>query len=509
MSRSLSEYISSLLHGAGVIFLGMCLQYTLTFFTRVVLARGLGPTKFGRLSIGVAIVATTTTFVLLGMNSGIGRYLPRMQTVSEKRSVIVSGFQMALSAAILSSICVYLAAGWLATSVFDDASLRGVIKIFSLCIPLFTLLKLTVGGIRGLEKALPRVLVENLAFPGGRLIFTGIALLFGATVTNVSWGYLLAYALGAVTGLYYLYTRIPLLGRPRNSMHRTLLTFSAPLVITAAMATVIADVDTFIIGYFLTPEHVGIYNVVYPFAALVSIFLSSLSFLFMPIISELHSAEEFGQISTIYTVATKWIFLTTTPIVLLFVMFGDNLLGLAFGSEYLPGTLTLSLLAIGFGTHAIFGPNRDTLTSIGRTRWIMISNVGVALFNVGVNIVLVPRFGIEGAAVATAASYTFLNCLYSYRLYSDIGINPFKRRFIRHIFTGILVGLFFIIAENWLAPTSPLGVILTYLLYLIVYAAALSYVGVLNSKEINFLASIAQDPDSRLGRLLVGFGIFE
>jgi len=481
----------------------------LSFFTRVILARGLGPSKFGRLSIGVAIVATTTTFVLLGMNSGIGRYLPRMQTVSEKRSVIVSGFQISLSVAILSTICVYLAAGWLATSVFDDASLRVVIKVFSLCIPLFTLLKLTVGGIRGLEKALPRVLVENLAFPGGRLIFTGVALLFGATVTNVSWGYFLAYALGAVTGLYYLYTRIPLLGRPRDSMHRTLLSFSAPLVITAAMATVIADIDTFIIGYFLTPRYVGIYNVVYPFAALASIFLSSLSFLFMPVVSELHAAGEFEQISIIYAIATKWLFLATTPIVLLFVMFGDNLLGITFGSEYLPGELTLSLLAIGFGTHTIFGPNRDTLTSIGRTRWIMISNIGIALFNVGMNIVLVPRFGIEGAAVATAASYTFLNCLYSYRLYSDMGINPFKRRFIRHLFTGTIVGLIFITTENWLAPTSTLGITLIYLLYLAVYAAALSYVGILDSKEIEFLSNIAKEPENRLGRLIQRLGIFE
>ena len=509
MPRSLSEYLSTLFHGAGIIFTGMCLQYTLSFLTRIVLARGLGPRNFGRLSIGISIVATTTTLVLLGMNTGISRFLPRMQTVSEKRSIVLSAIQIALPVALLSCVGVYLVSGWLATEVFNDPSLRGIIRIFAFCIPLFTLLKLTVGGIRGLEKAVPRVMVENIAFPGGRLLFTGTALLLGAATTDVALGYLSAYALGGIAGLYYLCTQLPLFRGIEKSMHSTLLSFSAPLVITAAMATVIADADTFIIAYFSSSENVGIYNVVYPLAALVSVFLSSFGYLFMPIISELHSANEFEQISTIYAVATKWVFLVTTPVIMLFVMFGEDILSLAFGSEYISGTYAFSILTIGFGTHAIFGPNRDTLTSIGQTRWIMSSNIGIALFNIAVNITLIPQFGIEGAAVATAVSYTLLNCLYSYRLYQDTGINPFGRQFTTHLLTAILVGVCFIIARYWFAPYSLPGIITTYVLYLGAYTITISYVGILNDEEISTLSKFADESDSRLGQMLRKFRLLD
>jgi len=78
---------------------------------------------------------------------------------------------------------------------------------------------------------------------------------------------------------------------------------------------------------------------------------------------------------------------------LVVVLFPEMVIRVTFGAEYDQRALALSVLAVGFFTHAVVGPNGNTLTSVGRTRLIMYDNVAVAVTNVTLNLLLIPGTG--------------------------------------------------------------------------------------------------------------------
>jgi O-antigen/teichoic acid export membrane protein len=103
----------------------------------------------------------------------------------------------------------------------------------------------------------------------------------------------------------------------------------------------------------------------------------------------------------------------------------STVLNMTFGPEYAGGALSLTILAVGFFAHAIAGPSGNALAAIGKTRSMMYDNATVLAINLGLNVVLVPRWGIVGAAVATTVGYGVLNGLYLGQLYLATGMQPF------------------------------------------------------------------------------------
>jgi O-antigen/teichoic acid export membrane protein len=172
---------------------------------------------------------------------------------------------------------------------------------------------------------------------------------------------------------------------------------------------------------------VGVYQVVYPLATLLTLALSAFGFLTMPVLSEHHAEGRDEEFRGLYRTLSKWVFATSLPVLLVYLVLPRTVIGVTFGQEYVEGALALAVLAVGFGSHAVVGPNTNALTSLGHSRLVMYDSVGAALSNVALNVVLVPRYGIVGAAAATTVSYVLVNGLMSAQLYRLAGIQPFSR----------------------------------------------------------------------------------
>jgi len=284
-------------------------------------------------------------------------------------------------------------------------------------------------------------------------------------------------------------------------MHRELLAFSAPLMITAAMLQVLSHIDTFFLGYFASTTVVGVYNVVYPLAQLLTVVLSAFGFMVMPVISSLDAGDSVGEMRRTYQLSSKWILLATLPVFLVVVLFPEMVIRVTFGAEYDQGALALSVLAVGFFTHAVVGPNGNTLTSVGRTRLIMYDNVAVAVTNVTPNLLLIPEYGLLGAAVATSVSYGLLNALYTYQLYGETGIQPFTAGMVRPSLLALLVvGVVYWITTTFFVVTLPLLVV-GFGVFVSLYALIVLRFGGIEDEELLLLWSFEERFDVDLGPL--------
>jgi O-antigen/teichoic acid export membrane protein len=425
------DLFGTLLSGGGILFLGIVLQLGINFGAKLAIARLLGKVDYGAVSLGATLMSSVVVLVLVGTDTGVGRFLPRQDDPSYRRGVLASAFAVVMPLAVVVGVGLALFSEPMAAVVFGDPEIAPVLQVFALAVPLMTFLRLTVGSIRGMQEAFPRVALQNIALPMTRFGLIAVALLAGFRARGVAWAYAGAYAIVAVGALYYLSRRTPLFGGESPEwMPRELFAFSAPLMVVASMNMVLANVDTFLLGALATTADIGVYNVAYPLASLLTVVLSSFGFLFMPIISELHADGDYASLRRTYQIVSKWIFVASLPLFLFVASFPGFVIRNSFGAEYTAGALALSILAVGFFTHAVAGPSGNTLTAAGHTRLIMYDNTLVAAVNVLLNLVLIPRYSLLGAAVATTVGYVLMNVLYVVQLDRRLGVHPFRSAMI-------------------------------------------------------------------------------
>ncbi|MDL5362765.1 flippase [Halalkalicoccus sp. NIPERK01] len=490
------EPFRKLFAGGSVVFVGEMFGLGISFLSALVIGRLLGPEGYGAISLGAAALATVSTVVLLGMHTGVGRYLPRYDDPERRRGVLVSAFQLVLPLSVLSGIGLIVLAEPIAARAFGDPSVVPVLRVFGLAMPFASVEKLSIGGIQGTKRTVPKVLVENVTAHVTRLVLAVIVLRLGYSAAGVAWAYVVGHAAAAGLGTYYLHRDTPLFTRVAAApMHRELLAFSAPLIVSAIMVKILADIDTFLLGYFVSTADVGVYNVLYPLATMLTVVLASFGFLFVPILSELHAEGDVGEMAHVYRLVTKWIFMASLPIFVVIALFPELLIRYTFGPQYTEGALALSVLAVGFFVHAVVGPNYKTLTAMGHTRLIMLDNAGAAGLNVALNVVLIPRYSYLGAAVATVISYLLLNVAYSVQLYTRSGIHPFSTSLLRPATAAVVaIGGIYALVTSLVTVTLPVFLVL-FALFLAIHAVVTLRFGGIEREEI----VLVLDLEERLG----------
>lgn len=497
-----NSLIRRLFKSGVLLFVGLVLELGISFVSKVLMARLLGRPTYGVATIGITTLSFASTVLLLGMNTGIGRYLPRFADASDRKGVVASGLQIVVGISVSVGVVLFLFAEPIATHLLNAPEATKVLRIAAIGMPFAALMKLSVGVIQGLQQALPKVLIRNIFQPIVRFGLIVVALYFGLGATGIVGAYTGTFAVAGFAGLYYMITRTELTADVSARMRRReLLGFSAPLMLMATMIMVLSYFDIFILSYFRTSSEVASYNVVYPLAEMLTATLSAFSFIAMPILSEIHADGEIDGMDRTYSIVTKWIFMSTLPLALIFVLFPTASIRLTFGPEYTGAALPLVVLSLGFFTHAVAGPNVNTLTSIGRTRTIMWDNLFAGVLNIILNFLLIPDYGILGAAVATAIAYAGVNLLYSVQLYRATGIQPVTPALAKPAISavGSILAIYFVVTR-FLEMTAPVLVVMGGV-FVAIYGVSVLTLGGIEEEEIMLLLSFEERFGVDLGPL--------
>lgn len=474
--------------------IGHISELGINYGSKILIARYLGPSNYGNIALGVTILTMITVIVILGLDIGISRFLPRFDSYNTKRGVLISGFQIGIISSVIAAGIVVVFAGSIA-NLLQIPSAEGIIRVIGYTIPFFTAFRLSMGGIRGSERTLPRLYVQHFGFPLLRLfLYLGVIALGGGVIA-VAWSYTISYAIATFLGLYFLWKLTPMFDWTiqYSKKYRELLLFSTPLVFATIMYRVFSFGDIFLLSYFTgSPNAVGIYDVVVSISRLLLIGVSASSYLVLPVFSRLDSGGMKGQdLKTIYTTLTKWVVILTLPLFLIIYQFPQSIITYTFGIDYLGGTLALEILALGFFSHALIGPNGNVLQSIGRTRILLIDNSIMASINIILNILLIPEFGFLGAAIATTISYILLNIIYSLQLFRSTGIHPISRSMLSIISISLLV--FFTISYliNYIGLRPIVSLVSVLLIFTSIYVPIIIRYGV-GEHEITLLTNLAE-----------------
>jgi len=210
---------------------------------------------------------------------------------------------------------------------------------------------------------------------------------------------------------------------------RELYTFTVPLMTSDLVNVVMASASTFFLGYFYTTADVAAYRVVHPAARLNLLVMTSFQLLYMPQAARLLARGNLTDVNTLYWRTAVWMAVLSFPVFALTFSLAHTLTVSLYGVQYESSWHFLQLLSLGFFFNVVTGFNGLTLKVLGRLRYIVTVNVIAIVVSLGLDVMLIPRWGALGATVATAAGLVIYNLLKQAGLRQASGLRVFDRQY--------------------------------------------------------------------------------
>jgi len=428
-SDEVTDSLETVLSGGVLVFGGKILALGFGFLTQLVMARLLSTSAYGNVILTIAVVNIFWTFSKVGVDEGMNRKVPEFKgSTAEFRGVIKAGLLIPGSLAIFSSLLLFLLAPAISNRLFDDTNLIVLLRVGSLAIPLGVVTVVSTSIARGVLSAKPHTYVNQVIRPAGRFVFIGGLVAIGYQTVGAIVGHVLSYVAALAVALWFLYRKVPNPLKKSKPMYRDLLIFSLPLTVVHGMNFLIGNVDTFLLGYYLTSSEVGIYNIAFQLRNLLNVVLVTIGFLVPPVLATLETERQYKQLRDIYQFVTKWVVFLTFPLFVSFLFLPDLWIGSLFGNKYLLGTMSLFILGIGVFFSASVGVSGSSLVALGKNRIVMYTTAVSVAVNILFNILLIPRFGMEGAALGSTLSVVVLETLNVSVLYRQFSIFPISVR---------------------------------------------------------------------------------
>ena len=500
MSEIVNESLRKIAKGTGIVFTGTIIGLFLGFVGRIILVRYTTQSEYGIYCLAFTVVSIFVVISTLGLGEGSTRYIACFRGKGEDgnvRGVISSSIKIALVASVAIAAISFLVSDFISINIFHTPELSTPLKIFSIAIPFSVLITVFIAIFRGFDRVDAKVYFQDILRPVFFLLFLIAVVLFNLPFIGVFYAYILSIVVTCVVFVMYMMKKSPLgveTNSVSNPMAKKLLSFSVPLLAVSMVMMVMSWTDTLMLGYFKTPDVVGVYNAALPLANLLSMTLSSMSFIYIPIVSQLYSKNLINELKRSYIILTKWIFLATLPLFFVLFLFPDVVLNLFFGSRYIGASVVLQILAFGFFLNICLGFTYNTLLVLGKSKFLMWTFAISAIINIILNMVLIPPMGIIGASIASAFSLTVAKVLNMLKLYQFFDVHPFVKNYLK--VTGMSVVFLFVfhILRNLVTMSFWMFMAL-FLLFLISYGLSVLFAKSFEEEDIMILLTI----EKRLG----------
>jgi O-antigen/teichoic acid export membrane protein len=405
----------------------------LTFITSIILARLMGVAGYG------AYVYAMTWITLLGVVATFGLDKLLMRSVaaylaqtdwSLLRGILrwSSGVVLLVSSALTLTMFIMVWLVWRFAPGLDETT-QITLLIALWMLPLWAITRLWQFGVWGFDRVVSGQLIEFIVRP----------LLFVLLLIGVYWGWgssltapvtmilqVAASAMAVLLALWFLRQALPGDVMTAVPTYQSTLWLAAawPLLLSNTLEVVNVRADILLLGSLHGTEAVGIYNVAKRLAELVTFVLIAVNMSIGPRIATLYAMREIAALQKLVTKSVRLIFWGSLALAAGLLIFSPWVL-LIWGTEFAEGYPTLAILVVAQMVNAAMGPVGLVLIMTRHER-DMVWGVGAGLIvNVCFNLLLIPRWGAPGTAVATLLATITWNVLLVILAYRRLGIYTF------------------------------------------------------------------------------------
>jgi len=402
----------------------------LSFFISVLLARILGTEGYGVYAYAVALISLVTIPLEFGLPNLIVRETARGLAKQEWGHIFgvwlwTSRITLGLSFALIIGAGIIIIVNREKLSSGDLILLvYGIILVL-----LIAFGNLRGAALRGLNFVVSGQAPEQILAPGGYVFLILCATLISSanhfTPTLALELQAIAYAMAFVIGVWFLWRKAPAEIYHSQPVFdgRSWLSSTLPLAFTSGMSLIISRSGVVLLKILSNSSNAGVYRAADQMAFLISIVLQAMNMVIAQQIARFYVLGESNRLQKLATMSARISFLLTLPAVVVFLFFGKPLLAFLFGAEFSAGYETLAILSIGQLINASAGSVGFLLNMTGHEKDTARVFFVAAVGNILLSLLLIPRLGILGAAIASTVTMFLWNSTLLFFVYKRLGID--------------------------------------------------------------------------------------
>jgi O-antigen/teichoic acid export membrane protein len=480
-------------------------QQAIRFAIGVLLARLLGAEQLGLCNLALSAATIAAGLASLGLPSAMVRYVALYVSRRDTAGLwgtIQMGLGVTTVASVLIGIGLFALADPIAEQLFHAPRLSPLLQVISLAVPFLTLSSILAAATRGFKKMQYTAISQNIFQPAIRLILViALAVIAGLNAKRALATFNVATVIAAVALAYYLNKLFPLKRPLRTARWETgeMLRFALPVYLSSLIGIFGGNLQTMLLGALSTVFNVGIFAAASQINILGQMFHGSIVTASSPIVSELYDRQEKEPMKRFYQTVTKWTFALNLPLFLIVLLFPVPILSI-FGQSFVGGAVALSVLAWANLVNTGTGICGVILDMTGNTSLKLANSAITFVLTLGLNVLLIPRWGLMGAATASLAATTIINLLRLLEVFILFRLHPYNLSFIKPIAAGLVA-----LAVAWgmrsLIPpeTSLIYAAIDMIVLLAVYTGTILLLG-LSQEDRAVLARVGQRLNGTLSK---------
>lgn len=434
-SSEFLKHIHKISRQSFVFLLGTLFTVGASYLFKIYLARVLGAEGLGIYALGMTAGGVVSILGTAGVPAIASRfvaiYAGSGQTGRLGRFLWLGTLSMLISNLVMAAGMI-AARGWIANHLYHTPVLAGLMHFFAAIMvlgALTTFLGQVLGGYKDVAR---RTVITNFIGMPATMVFSIALLSLGFGLR----GYLVGQVAGASVVLILLIMSVRKLTPPdarwpfgpnttKGSLwlEREVLSFAGVAAAIQALDFTNAQSDRIVMGIYLNAREVGIYSVAISMVVFVALFLQAINQIFGPTIAELYAAAQHDLLRRLYQTLTKWSLGLSLPLSLGIMAFAKPLMRV-FGPDFERGWPVLVIATLGQVVSCGVGSVGLLLFMSDQQKRMMQVQAVTVFLTLGLNFLLIPRWGLTGAAISVAATNISSNLLWLRDVRRKLSMSP-------------------------------------------------------------------------------------
>lgn len=421
-----------LIRSAGGSFLAKIAFQGFSLVIGLMLARMLGAEGYGAYAYALAWISLFSVFSLLGFDRLLVREVAiyKLKTSwPELRGILRWTNLVALMTGLTLGLLAFSLIPFLEGRL--EPQITMALRVGALMLPFAAMAKLRQAAMQGLGHLATGLVPEMIIQPA---LFIFLVVIWFAFL-QLSVAVVMGLQLSACVAAYYLGAlqlrrKIPAQVKSAQPVYRwkSWIKSGLPILFVGGVGIINARVDTLMLGALTSAASVGIYVVAARGAEIILLVLVTANAAISPVIAELYQSDQKYRLQQLVVRSSRMVLLGALPIAAAYILLGPRLLAI-FGQEFVGGYRVLVILSISQMLHVMIGSALPLLVMTGCEMQAAAAVASGALLNLVLNWLLIPLWGMEGAALAsglTMVTSTLILSLFVRRRL-DIRAHPFHR----------------------------------------------------------------------------------
>jgi O-antigen/teichoic acid export membrane protein len=406
----------------------------------ILVARILGLEGFGAWAVAFSILRLVSGIGLLGSDWIVlrqGSYYQGVEDVPRLRQTIHFALAVGGCSLLVVGLATFLLSDVIASQVLNAPGTAPLIRLAAVGGPVFGIRQILLCGTQTFKDIRYVALVNNVLQPVIRLFLVSATLLFGSTRVSAFAGLVAAEMVLAAAAGVALNRRLPLAGLTDTIPRRDLILFALPAWGSRLVETGRSEFYRIIVGALAGLSATGVLTAAQRITQAPSAINTAVNQVYIPMAGDLYLQDRRDELASLAKTIGKWTFTLGFPLFCVTVLFPEEVLAL-FGKVFSNGGPVLVVLAIGMFFRIGTGPVTTTLIVGGRSRLAFIDYLSVVATEVALMLLLIPRLGALGAAIASAVGVTLNNLLPLLQVWRILGFHVYRVEYWKPAAAGVV-----------------------------------------------------------------------